>query len=97
MSGERGLTRPPLGQDVRRYEPTLKERLAEGEIIKHWDGKFQVASMRKQGPSIVMTGFTGSHQIDFAASDTLRIQTHWRIFCETSDQHRRNSRARRHR
>jgi hypothetical protein len=75
----------PLALPAPRYEKTLKERLAAGEIIKHFRGRFETATMRKTGDYIAMTGFTGSHYLDFAHSDTRRIDTHWRAFCEIPD------------
>ncbi len=81
-----------------RYEKTLKERLVAGEIIRHFHGRFQNATMRKTGDFIAMTGFTGSHYLDFANSDSRRIETHWRAFCENADdaRHRcQNKRTRR--
>ncbi len=85
--------RPPT-VPAARYEKTLKERLAAGETIKHFDGRFQVATMSKLGDLILMTGFTGRHSLDFANSDTKRIEAHWHFFCQYADnQKRRVARA----
>ncbi len=86
--------KPPFAETAARYEKTIKERLAAGEVIRHFNGRFEAARMRKNGDLIVMSGFTGEHRLDFAASDAKRIQAHWKNFCEISDQARKRVRGR---
>ena len=81
--------RPPADPHVRRYEKTLKERLAAGEVIRHFDGRFEVASMRKAGDFVEMKGFAGFRRIDFRLSDDRRIAAHWKGFCDVVDMERR--------
>ena len=78
-------SRPALGYTAPRYERTLKERLLAGEVFRHLDGRFEIASMRKDGADIVMTGFTGSHRIVFGVSSNDRIARHWKGFCEIAE------------
>jgi len=83
----------PSGEPAKRYERTLKERLAAGEVIRHWCGKFEAATMRKSGNDIVMSGFTGTHRIDFQLSGAGRIEAHWNGFCYMADKARRQVRS----
>ncbi len=80
----------PLAAPAPRYEKTLKDRLATGETIKHFDGRFQVAKMRKAGDLVLMTGFTGHHSLDFGNTDSKRIEAHWQFFCQYADEQRRH-------
>lgn len=80
-----------IGDPPKRYERTLKERLEAGEIIRHSNRKLEVATMRKSGCDIVMSGFTGTHRIDFKASDAKRIEAHWNGFCNLADQAKQRS------
>ena len=83
----------PLAAPAPRYEKTLKDRLAAGETIKHFDGRFQVATMRKAGDLILMTGFTGHHSLDFANSASKRIEADRQFFCQYADEQRRQGQS----
>lgn len=83
----------PSGDPAKRYERTLKERLAAGEVISHWCGKFEAATMRKSGNDVVMSGFTGTHRIDFQLSDAKRIEAHWDGFCYMADKAKQQVRS----
>ena len=86
--------RPALGYTAPRYERNLKERLAAGEVIRHFDGRFEIASMRKDGAGIVMTGFTGTHRIGFDVSSNERVDAHWRGFCYLAGKAKQQTRRR---
>ena len=90
-------SRPALGYTAPRYERTLKERLLAGAVIRHLDGRFEIASMRKDGADIVMTGFTGSHRIGFNVSSNERVDAHWRGFCYLACKAKQQTRAKRRR
>lgn len=90
-------SRPALGHTALRYERTLKEQLLAGAIIRHFDGGFEIASMRKDSSDIVMTGFTGTHRIGFDVSDSKRIEAHWKGFCYMAGRARQQTRAKRQR
>jgi hypothetical protein len=81
--------------DLPRYEGTLKESLAAGEVFRHCDGGFENAQMLKVSGLIVISGFTGTHTLHFESSNTHRIEAHWTGFCETCDEARRELRKKR--
>jgi hypothetical protein len=74
--------------DLPRYEQTLKERLATGEVFRHCDGGFENAQMLKVSGLIVISCFTGTHTLHFESSNTRRIEAHWTGFCEICDKAR---------
>lgn len=41
---------------------------------------FQRAAIQKQGDRLLMTGPSGEHSIDIAASDLDRVNAHWTTF-----------------
>ena len=91
------ISRPTLGHTEPRYERTLKERLGAGEVIRQFDGRFEIASMRKDGAHIVMTGFTGTHRIGFDLSSNERVDAHWQGFCYLAGKAKQQTRAKRRR
>jgi hypothetical protein len=90
-------SRPALGHTAPRYERNLKERLGAGEVIRQFDGRFEIASMRKDGAHIVMTGFTGTHRIGFDVSSNERVDAHWQGFCYLAGKAKQQTRAKRRR
>jgi hypothetical protein len=55
--------------DLPGYARTLKERLAAGEVFRHFDGGFEVAQMRKLSGLIVMSASQARiHSISKAAT-----------------------------